>query len=288
MRALAEFIMKGRVQAVAVAGLAMGTLMFAWVGAAAAALVLLRKGLAEGAYVVFWALLPAIAVAYIGGDVAPLAMLLGAAVTAQVLRDSRSWPLAMVAAAGAGLATAFGLKHFGQPYLQSLIALLQPVMDQLQAQSQQTMPVVGPSAIAAGIGFSAALWSILAVLLARWWQAVLYNPGGFREEMWALRLPPIISLGLVAMMLVLRDSADPIRVLGFSVWSGICALPLVISGIALVHGAVGLRQMGRVWLVGFYIAMLLLGPLGLMTVMLLAILDSWIDFRKRLLPPAGQ
>ncbi|MBU0537243.1 MAG: hypothetical protein KKG73_02245, partial [Gammaproteobacteria bacterium] len=63
MRALAEFIMKGRLQAVAVAGLGVGTLVFAWVGVAAAILVLLRKGLAEGAYVVFWALLPAIAVA---------------------------------------------------------------------------------------------------------------------------------------------------------------------------------------------------------------------------------
>jgi len=55
MRALAEFIMKGRLQAVAVAGLGVGTLMFAWVGVAAAALVMLRKGLSEGAYVVFWA-----------------------------------------------------------------------------------------------------------------------------------------------------------------------------------------------------------------------------------------
>ena len=109
MRPLAEFIMKGRLQAVAVAGLGIGSLMFAWVGASAAALVTLRKGMTEGAFVVFWALLPAIAVALYGQDVGPLCMLLTTAAAAEVLRSRRSWPLALASAVLGGMLSAFAL-----------------------------------------------------------------------------------------------------------------------------------------------------------------------------------
>ncbi|GAB3372755.1 hypothetical protein GCM10027567_08620 [Spongiibacter taiwanensis] len=281
MRALAEFIMKGRFQAVAVSGLGIGTLMFAWVGAAAAALVMLRKGLAEGAYVVFWALLPAIAVAYVGNDIGPLTMLLGTAVSAQVLREQRSWAAAILAAVGMGLLTALLLLHFGSAYLQSLLALVQPIMDDLRSQTQGQLPTLGEGDVAAAIGGSTMLWSVLAVMLARWWQAMLYNPGGFREEMWALRLPSVASLILVVLLLLLRAAGEDYRF-----WGVICMLPFVIAGLALVHGVIGKRQMGRVWLVGFYVALALLTPLWALLV-LVAILDSWIDFRKRLSPPSG-
>jgi hypothetical protein len=281
MRALAEFIMKGRFQAVAVAGLGIGTLFFAWIGAAAAALVMLRKGLAEGAYVVFWALLPAIAVAYIGNDVGPLTMLLGTAVTAHLLRQSGTWSTAIAAAVAMGLVTALMLLHFGGAYLQEIVDLLKPMMDQLTQQSQGQLPAMQRGDVAAAIGGSTMLWSVLAVMLARWWQAMLYNPGGFQEEMWSLRLPSSISLVLVAVMLLLRYSGEDYRF-----WGVICLLPFVISGLALIHGVIGKRQMGRFWLVGFYVALLLLSPLWALLV-IVAILDSWIDFRKRMSPPTG-
>ncbi len=276
MRPLAEFVMRGRLQAVAVAGLGIGSLMFAWVGAAAAALVTLRKGMTEGAFVVFWALLPAIAVLVYGQDVGPLCMLLVSAVTAEVLRSSRSWPLALCSAVVGGLVSAWALYYGAQDYLVSVLATVQPVLDQLQAQSRGQLPQILTGDIAAVIGSSTVLWSGLAVMLARWWQAILYNPGGFREEMWSLRLPAVLTVSLVAAMLLLSQAGEVYRF-----WGVMCLLPLIAAGLSLVHGLVGRFSLGRVWLVVFYIALLLFGPLWAVLI-LTAIVDSWIDIRGRL------
>ncbi len=276
MRPLAEFIMKGRLQAVAVAGLGIGSLMFAWVGAAAAALVTLRKGMTEGAFVVFWALLPAIAVLSYGQDVGPLCMLLVSAVAAEVLRSSRSWPLALCAAVVGGLVSALILYHSAQDYLAGILATVQPMLDQLQTQSRGQLPQILTGDIAAVIGSSTVLWSGLALMLARWWQALLYNPGGFREEMWSLRLPAVVTVVLVAAMLLFSQAGEVYRF-----WGVMCLLPLIAAGLSLVHGLVGRLALGRVWLVVFYIALLLFGPLWAVLI-LAAIVDSWIDIRRRL------
>ncbi|WP_372861943.1 hypothetical protein [Spongiibacter sp.] len=268
--------MKGRLQAVAVAGLGIGSLMFAWVGAAAAALVTLRKGMTEGAFVVFWALLPAIAVLSYGQDVGPLCMLLVSAVAAEVLRSSRSWPLALCAAVVGGLVSALILYHSAQDYLAGILATVQPMLDQLQTQSRGQLPQILTGDIAAVIGSSTVLWSGLALMLARWWQALLYNPGGFREEMWSLRLPAVVTVVLVAAMLLFSQAGEVYRF-----WGVMCLLPLIAAGLSLVHGLVGRLALGRVWLVVFYIALLLFGPLWAVLI-LAAIVDSWIDIRRRL------
>ena len=276
MRALAEFIMKGRLQAVAVAGLGVGTLVFAWVGVAAAVLVLLRKGLAEGAYVVFWALLPAIAVATIGADVGPLTMLLGASATALVLRNTQQWANALITAVAAGLFSALLLTQFANAYLASVLELVQPMLQKMQASAPGVFPEITTGDIAALIGVSAVLWSTLAVMLARWWQALLYNPGGFRLEMWQLRLSPAVTIGLVAMMLLLSKIGGDYRF-----WAVMCVMPIVIAGLALVRGVVGRLGLGRAWLIVFYVALLMLRPLWV-ALILIAIVDSWIDIRRRL------
>ncbi len=268
--------MKGRLQAVAVAGLGVGTLVFAWVGVAAAILVLLRKGLTEGAYVVFWALLPAIAVATIGADVGPLTMLLGASVTALVLRNTQQWALALITATAAGLFTALMLTQFANAYLVSVLELVQPMLQKMQASAPGAFPEITTGDVAALIGVSTVLWSALAVMLARWWQALLYNPGGFRSEMWQLRLSPVVAIGLVMVMLLLSKIGGDYRF-----WAVMCVMPIVIAGLALVHGTVGRLGLGRVWLIVFYVALLVLRPLWV-ALILVAIVDSWIDIRRRL------
>lgn len=268
--------MKGRFQATAVAALGIATLVFAWVGAAAAALVSLRKGTAEGVYVVFWALLPAIAVAKFGQDVGPLCMLLVTAGAAIVLRNTQSWPFALVFSVFGGMCTALFLQQFAQDYLASILATVQPMLDQLRSQSAGRMPQILTGDIAAVIGSSTVLWSVLALMLARWWQSLLYNPGGFQAEMWNLRLPAVMTVLLVAVMLLIGRLGEVYRF-----WGVMCLLPFLAAGLSLIHGVVGRFGLGRVWLVVFYIALLLLGPLwGLL--ILAAIVDSWIDIRGRL------
>ncbi len=59
MKGLAEFVMRGRLQALLVIVAGAGSLLFCWISAAALALVTLRKGAGAGAWLFMWALLPA-------------------------------------------------------------------------------------------------------------------------------------------------------------------------------------------------------------------------------------
>jgi hypothetical protein len=90
MRALAEYVMRGRREATLVSTMAVVLPMFFWLGAAVVGLVTLRKGVREGAFVMLWALLPAAVVAYFG-EIMPVAALLGITVVAGVLRLTVSW-----------------------------------------------------------------------------------------------------------------------------------------------------------------------------------------------------
>ena len=78
MRGLAEFIMRGRWQALGIAVLGSGSLLFGWISAAAIALVTLRKGTASGGWLVLWALLPAVIITAMTGDTGSVMLLLGA------------------------------------------------------------------------------------------------------------------------------------------------------------------------------------------------------------------
>ncbi len=285
MRAFAEFIMRGRMQAVAVAVLGVGTLFFAFVSAAAVALVTLRKGPAQGGYVLMWALLPAVVIAAGGSDVGPLATLLGSAGAALVLRQTRSWQLVLLVAVASGLATAALMSTVGGEQLQAIQALLQQFAEQLQAQAPaaQAAQVQVPTTadIAGLIGASNTGTVVVCLLLARWWQALLYNPGGFRAEFHQLRLSPQLTVALlVAVALLLSAGED------FRLWAWMFVLPLTVAGFALVHGAAAQSRLAGQWLWMFYLAWLLLAPVRLVLV-LAAIVDSWIDIRKRLSGPQG-
>ena len=102
MRGIAEFTMRGRLQALLVIGLSIFSVFFFWVGAAALALVVLRRGISEGAWLLLWALLPALLVLQQFNEFAPLAALLGAFAAAAVLRSTVSWPPTLVVATASG------------------------------------------------------------------------------------------------------------------------------------------------------------------------------------------
>lgn len=117
--------------------------------------------------------------------------------------------------------------------------------------------------------------SALCVLLARYWQASLYNPGGFGQEFRGLYYPP----GVAAALLV---SALALFALGaqYSSWAVMILLPLTFSGLALCHAWGKRRQWGAGLLTGFYLAWLLFDPVKILVV-IAAVADSWMRFRGR-------
>lgn len=290
MKGLAEFAMRGRSQALVVVLIAASSLMFSWIGAAVLALVILRKGVESGAWLLLWALLPAGTLLMIFGDSGPLMNLIGTAILAVVLRTTVSLSATMVASAAIGVATGLAMVTFGADALSQMEVLLTEFLTNLEQQLSSSDKDVAavelhkPSAlqIAGMLGLVNAMGSSLCLLLARWWQAVLYNPGGFSEEFKALLLPPAITLSLMVFAIGLFSLG-----MDYRTWAGIFVVPLTFAGLALVHARAALRGQGSGWLTGFYLLWVFFDPVKLIVVFV-AIADSWMNFRKRWSLKAGK
>lgn len=280
MKGLAHFVMRGRLQALLIIVAGAGSLLFCWISAAALALVTLRKGAGYGASLFMWALLPAGTLLYVYGDSGPMTLLGGTMVLALVLRSTVSLSLSVLAGVGVGVVIGLVLVAFSAEYLSQMVAFFGEFLGSLEEQLSkegQTVVLPRPEAgqIAGMLGAAAAMMSILCLLLARYWQAALYNPGGFGLEFRALQYSMPVSAGLAVAAIALWGLGEQYRS-----WAMICLLPLTFAGLALIHARVDALGQSRGWLTWFYIIWLLFDPVKFVLV-LFVIADSWINFRQR-------
>jgi hypothetical protein len=274
MRGLAEYVMSGRRQAIT-AALLIGIIpLVNLLSPVITGLVMLRKGPKEALAVMAWAILPLAGWAWVG-DIVPLILLIGIAGLAFLLRETESWEFTLLASIAVGVSVEVYMRL--QPEL--LNVLFQQMDAYLQANNVQGVSLddvrrVMPTVFGAVYMFLA----VMLLILTRWLQAALYNPGGFQTEFHRLRIEQKVTLLLIVLMLIANFGI----VLPQS-WVLYFVMPLLFSGIALVHGVVGRRQLSSMWLVAFY-ALLMLPP-ALQIVVLAAIIDSWYNFRARLQTP---
>jgi hypothetical protein len=286
VKGLAEFVMGGRFRALLIAVAGAGSVLFCWISAAVMALVTLRKGAREGAWILLWALLPAGVLLLSYGESSPLSLLLGTMVLALVLRSTVSLPLAVLTAVPVGLATGLLILAFGEQLLEQILQAYSELLAQLEQQLSSGGAAVEllrptPAQVAGMMAAGNAMLAVLCLLLARYWQAALYHPGGFAREFQALILPPGIATALVAGAAVLTLVGN-----GMGPWAAVLLVPLTYSGLALVHARVAYRGRGAGWLAAFYLAWLLLDPVKLIVV-LFALADSWMRFRQRWSGPSS-
>lgn len=285
MRGLAEYVMRGRREALLVALIAAAVPMLFWISAVVIGLVTLRRGASDGFTVMLWAALPTFVHAWYG-DPMPLAALFGTAVSASVLRLTVSWPWALCTTTALGLLLSGGLYTVGRAYLANVEAIVAAFYESISKQATDpaaasALRVPTTEEIAGMFGLVHGLTLVICLVLSRWWQALLYNPGGFRTEFHALRLHPVQALGLVVLAVGL-NALGP----GFRIWAWIALVPLLFAGIGLMHALLADRA-GSGWLGLFYAALLILPPVRQLLIVLAA-LDGWIDLRARLRrPPRG-
>ncbi len=283
MRALADFIMRGRMQAIVVVAGSAALPMLFWLCAAAGSLVLLRRGLNDALGVLVWAVLPALVWWYFG-DPRTLLVLLGSFGLALLLRNQRSWVRVMLCSVGLGLLYAWVLGMvFGEP-IAALATELQKVLPDMLSDAYQQLSVEEQARLGALLtpvltGLLAALLQIatlLSLMLGRYWQASLYNPGGFGLEFRALRFPPVL-----AMLLLMGVLLSPSLGVQMALLAPLCSVPLVFAGVALIHGLVAQGRMSRFWLVGLYVTLVLFMQLLYPLLAVVAVVDSLFDFRGR-------
>jgi hypothetical protein len=271
MRGLAEFVMKGRRQAI-IAVLLLGLIpLVNFLSPVVVGLVVLRKGLAEATQVLVWAILP-IGGWAVAGDPVPLIMLLGITGLAGLLRASESWEFTLLGAIAIGLSVEIYLRL--QPAVLDLIFVqMQPYFDANGIQGEQLDSL--RNVLTSFMGSVYMFLSIVLLMLSRWMQAALFNPGGFQKEFHALRVEQKVALVLVGLMMLAN-----FEILIPQSWMLYLVLPLVFSGFALIHAVVAMKKLSSLWLAVLYALIVL--PLIANLVVLLALLDSWYDFRTRL------
>ena len=266
------------------------TLLLAWLGSAAVAMAILRRGLQASANVFLFVLLLAAAWAYTG-NIVPLSTLLCSSALAVALRATSSWsmvitltPLVIIIWAGALLVFASDYVALLMVYAEQGLEVFKQQLELAAAnggnperaeQMLAQMPPLTAEHLLGNLAFMQMLLTLISLFTARWWQAKLYNPGGFQQEFYQLRLSRTNILVLVA-GLVLFSSIE-----GYHQWAWLFAIPIIIVGIALVHALVALKQLSRHWLFGFYVMFITFAPV-VPLLMMAVIADSALDFRLRL------
>lgn len=271
LRGLAEFVMAGRRQAVLAIVLLGLPPLVNMLTPALVAMVSMRKGMTAGSAMLLWALVPT-GFWLLLGDAFPLLLLFGVFVLAAVLRSTESWQNVLLA--GIGVGAMFEVYLRVQPVVLDLMfeqLELYVRANNLEGVQLDELREVMTTFLAA---FYMAL-SVAVLMLGRSMQASLYNPGGFREEFHALRISQTTTLALVgAILLVNFVESLP------QAWIFYLAAPFAFAGLALAHALVAWKNASIFWLVAMY--MLLIFPTMMYLLILVAIVDSWYDFRGRL------
>jgi len=282
MRALAELAMRGPRQAIALATVFACIPMLFWVSAAIIALVVLRRGSSEGLKIFAWAALPGIAWAGMG----QFSTIIGLTTTvalALVLRQTVSWQKTLLALLPAGAIIALTLAQLAPQQIALVGELVTTFVRDYLSQAGQNpdnlveaiKPLVQYGVIGVVTWFNL-ISCILGLVLARAWQAQLYNPGGFRDEFHRIRLPVVIAMGLLTFT-VLGATFVPFLL----VLVPAATLPLLVAGLSMVHALARIRKLSSFWLTGLYILLILVTQLAYPVIVLTACLDSVFDFRTR-------
>lgn len=297
MSALAQFIMRGRNQAVLVVA---SFTILSWLlsvasllASAALALPTLRRGVGDGLLTAALALPIVVLAGYwlMGGalEAAGFALVIWVPtlVVAGVLRESGQLGRALLSACGLGMAAVMVVYMIMDDpqafWREQFQALLKPVLEaQMPTGGDQAMTLTldlfaryATGAVSAGSVLSV----MISLLIARWWQAGLFNPGGFRKEFIEMSLGKPASLVFMGAVGVLSFTSDQV-----ALFLANLLLPAVmvymLAGFSVIHGLCATHSSGRFWLTGLYVALMFMTPL-ILAIALVGVSDPWLGWRQR-------
>lgn len=142
--------------------------------------------------------------------------------------------------------------------------------------------IEGLSQVMTGLVAAGILMSLIGnLLLARWWQSLLYNPGGFAEEFMVLRLHPAVGIAALGAMALTQFGPTSLESLGVDLVFVMMAA-FFITGLAVVHGLNANFGEPVGWLIGVYVLTFVF-PRQMMTILAATgLADTWVDLRGRI------
>lgn len=300
MRILAAYIMRGRVQAVSAA---CALALMSWVvpflsllAAAAVGLPTLRKGAYEGGIIIAASIATLGVLGGLVGDVGGAAgygalLWLPMWLTAVVLRESGrlSTAFGFVSAMGVFMVVLIYGLYPDPPslWLEGLQRFFSPLLDRAPPefdadQFWTRFPATAARYMTGIVSASLVISLILSLLIARWWQAVLFNPGGFRSEFVGLRIHAAFPYAGVGVLIAAFAASGTVAEIALNLSFPLFALFLLV-GFSVFHALVARNKTWKVWLVGTYLALIFV-PYIIVPIALVGFSDLWFDWRERLSP----
>lgn len=296
--------MRGRGQAMFVAAsLALLSLLMppiSIVSSATVALVTLRRGGYEGLLVLLSATLAAALLGFV--VLSDFQFALGYALIlwlpvwllSIVLREGRHLSLAFEIASIIGALAVIGFYLMVQDpalYWQAVLnIMIQPMLQVSEVPVEQIeqieQTVVMMSRYMTGILATGSVTGLLlGLLLARWWQAKLYNPGGFSAEYLSLRMSLRFTIVTLITFLVALLSSGIFSEVAWNI--GIILFMLyAFIGTAIAHALLANTKAKRFLLPIFYISIFIV-PHIVIPVAIIGISDTWLNLRKNITPPSS-
>ena len=262
------------------------------VSSASVALVTLRRGGSEGLYVLGCAALAAgsmgffilgnfqFALAYV------MVLWLPIWLISIVLREGRYLSLAVeiaVLLGILGIVAVHGLISDPTAIWKQILIQMAPPTAPL-ANTQRTIEMLShymTGIVAAG----SVVGLVLGLFLGRGWQAMLYNPGGFRQEFLSLTTHPRYTLGTLLVIGMALANMGALSVMARNI-SIVLITHYTFIGAAILHALSAAKKQGRYLVPGVYMVMVLI-PHTLLLVALVGLTDRLFNLRKNKLVPTG-
>ena len=289
MNFLATYIMRGRIQAMIVASsLALLSLMMPPVSvlsSAAVALVTLRLGAKEGLTILGCSSLATAILGFLVIGSFQFALMyvmvlwLPVWLIAIVLRESRSLFLTIEIAVWVGVLGVIGFYLYDadpaalwKSILTQMIPVEAPVVDLQQKIDMLVHYMTGIIAAGSVCGL------LFGLFLGRWWQANLYNPGGFKQEFLFLQCKGRLSVGAFALVGIAVATSGVISEI---VWNTTILLFVLfaVTGTAVLHTVFSKMKLERFIVPMLYITLFLI-PHAILLVVLVGLSDPWLNLRK--------
>jgi hypothetical protein len=278
-----EFIMRGRAQA---CGVALVGYFIPLASPSTIGLVTLKKGSLEGSLVALWALLPVLlgwfvsdTEAYTANRLLTLvssAALVIMVIGAQVLRVTISWQWALIAVMAASVVAIIGLNLLFPSGVKALVPIIMALMS--GGDTEAANDIVEQQSLVLGLlTWGLVTTSVISLIVSRWWQSLVYNPGGFREEFQGLRMDAGLArvlLGIGALGVIFSPE--------YALWFRLLPIPLLVSGMALVHYSADALQLNASSVFIMYVGLFMFSPVFALLLVCLGFVDSHWDLRVRL------
>lgn len=297
---LAAYIMRGRTQAIMVASsLALLSLPLppaSIVSSAAVALVTLRRGASEGAYILLCACLAsAVLGALLVGDYQltlfySLFLWAPVWVISVILREARHLFLAIeivvVIAICAVLAAYLYQPDLAEVWKTWLNGLLEPMIIKANPEVpeediQRSLSVFYRFILTGLVAEIYVLGLLAGLFLARWWQATLYNPGGFKKEYLALKGQKTLAIASLIIMAMAWFFSGIIAEICWNITVVLFVL-YAFLGTVVLHCTFSAMRRKQILVPFLYISMILI-PHAMIPAAIIGLTDTWLNLRKNIL-----